>query len=681
MAHIDAGKTTTTERVLFYTGVSRRMGEVNEGTAVMDWMEQEQERGITITSAATTCFWKDHRINIIDTPGHVDFTIEVERSLRVLDGVVAVFCAVGGVEPQSETVWQQADRYRIPKLAYINKMDRLGADYYAAVEMIRERLKANPVPLQIPYGAEDDFKGIIDLIEMKLYVFDDTTFGFKFDKLEIPPDMVAEVERWRENMMLALCELDDRLLDDYFHQRQISIPRIKEIIRNNTIDHKIVPVLCGSSFKNKGVQNLIDAVIDYLPSPLDIPPVVGKDAQTLETVTCTPDDSEPLAAFIFKTMNDPYVGYLSFFRVYSGTLRKGDTVINTNQGVLERTNRLLKIHANHREDIQQVFSGDIAALVGFKATRTGDTICSPNRKVIFGNINIPEPVIAVAIEPKSKSDQDKLTESLHKLCADDPSLKLRKDAETGQTLICGMGELHLEIIIDRLKREFKVQANTGVPQVAYKETITTLAKGEGKFVRQSGGKGQYGHVILQISPLPRGSGIKVTNQVRGGAIPSEFIPAIEKGAMGALETGLLGGYQVIDLQVDILDGTYHEVDSSEQAFGIAASMAIQDALRKAESVILEPIMHVEVISPQEFMGDIINDLVSRRGRIQSMENRGSAAVINALVPMASMFNYANALRSRSQGRAVFHSQFHSYKRTTQAVMEELMELSNITKTK
>ncbi len=677
MAHIDAGKTTTTERILYYTGVSHRIGEVHEGTAVMDWMEQEQERGITITSASTTCFWKDYRINIIDTPGHVDFTIEVERSLRVLDGVVAVFCAVGGVEPQSETVWRQAERYGVPRLAFINKMDRVGADFWRVVNEIKDKLNANPVPLQVPYGKEDTFKGVIDVIERKLVVWDDDTLGARFRFEEIPAEYEEEVERAREEMIEALSDVDESIMEKYIEGDTVSLEDIKAAVRQGTIECKIIPVLCGAAFKNKGVQPLLDAVIDYFPSPIDIPPVKGVNPLTGEEEVRHSSDDEPFAALAFKLMNDPYVGNLTYIRVYSGSLKAGSYIYNATRKKKERIGRLLKMHANKREEIKEVYAGDIAACVGLKSTFTGDTLCDESSPIILETIKAPDPVISVSIEPKTKADQEKLGMSLSRLAMEDPSFKVSIDEETGQTLISGMGELHLEIIVDRLIREFKVQANVGRPQVAYKETITRKAKAEGRFVKQTGGRGQYGHVWIEVEPAEKGSGIVFESKIVGGVVPKEYIPAVEKGIREAADMGVVGGYPVIDVKVTLFDGSYHEVDSSEMAFKIAASMAFKDACQKAGAVILEPIMKVEVVTPEEFMGDVIGDLNSRRGKIQTIEAREKTQIVEALVPLAEMFGYATDLRSITQGRATYTMQFSHYEPTPNSVSDEILKVKGL----
>ncbi|MBI5188802.1 MAG: elongation factor G [Nitrospirae bacterium] len=672
MAHIDAGKTTTTERILYYTGVTYKIGEVHEGTAVMDWMVQEQERGITITSAATTCFWKDHRINIIDTPGHVDFTIEVERSLRVLDGAVAVFDSVSGVEPQSETVWRQANKYGVPRIAFMNKMDRIGADFFMSVNSMIERLGDNPVPIQIPIGAEDEFRGPIDLVRMKAVYFDDETLGAKYTEGDIPDQLMPQTREYREKMFEALADVDENIMEKFLSGEEISMEEIKAAIRKGTIAMKLTPVLCGSAFKNKGVQLLLDAIIDYLPSPLDIPPVSGKNPLNGYEVIRMASDTEPFSALAFKVMTDPFVGQLTFIRVYSGVLSAGSYVYNSTKDTKERIGRLLKMHANKREEIKEVSAGDIAAAVGLKNTLTGDTLCDENSPVILESMEFPEPVISVAIEPKTKADQEKLSQSLSKLAQEDPSFKVSFNEETGQTIISGMGELHLEIIVDRLLREFKVGANVGKPQVAYKETIRTVSRAEGKFVRQSGGRGQYGHVYIEIEPLGAGKGFEFVNKIVGGIIPREYIPAVEKGVKEATETGFLAGYPVVDVKATLYDGSYHEVDSSEMAFKIAGSIAFKEAAKKARPVLLEPIMGVEVVTPEEYMGDVIGDLNSRRGKIQNMEKRGNVQVIRAQVPLSEMFGYATDLRSETQGRATYTMQFSHYEEVSKGISDGII---------
>ena len=672
MAHIDAGKTTTTERILYYTGVSHKIGEVHEGTATMDWMEQEQERGITITSAATTCSWRDHNINIIDTPGHVDFTIEVERSLRVLDGAVAVFCSVGGVEPQSETVWRQADKYGVPRIAFINKMDRVGADFFRGVHMIKDRLKANPVPIQLPVGKEETFKGVIDLVRMKAIIWNDESLGATYNEEEIPADLLEEAKEYREKMIEEISSHDDALMEKYLGGEALSEDEIMDAIRACTIDIKIIPVICGSSFKNKGVQNLLDAVVDYMPSPLDIPAIKGVDVESGAEVERIASDSEPFSSLGFKIMTDPFVGQLTFFRVYSGVATAGSYIYNSTKGKKERLGRILKMHANKREEIKEVFAGDIAAAVGLKYTTTGDTLCDEDHQVILESIEFPEPVISIAIEPKTKAEQDKLGFGLQKLASEDPSFRVKTDEETGQTIISGMGELHLEIIVDRLKREFKVDANVGKPQVAYRETITKKVKVEGKFVRQSGGRGQYGHVWLEIEPQEAGKGFEFVDAIKGGVVPREYIPAVGKGVLEATDNGVLAGFPVVDVKITLIDGSYHEVDSSEMAFKIAGSMGFKEGCAKAAPIILEPIMSVEVVVPEEYMGDVIGDLNSKRGRIMGMESRAGAQVVTAMVPLASMFGYSTDLRSATQGRATYTMTFDHYEPVPKSVAEEIV---------
>jgi elongation factor G len=672
MAHIDAGKTTTTERILYYTGVSHKMGEVHDGTATMDWMEQEQERGITITSAATTCFWRNHRVNIIDTPGHVDFTIEVERSLRVLDGAVAVFCAVGGVEPQSETVWRQADKYRVPRIAMVNKMDRTGADFHRVVRMMKERLAANPVPIQLPLGKEDGFRGIVDLVRMKALVWEEDTLGAKFHEEPVPADMSEAVSGAREKLLESVADVNDKLLEKYLLGEEIEVAELVEAIRLATIGIRITPVVCGTAFRNKGVQPLLDAVVDYLPSPVDIPPVIGLNPRDNSEAVRKASDDDPFSALAFKIMNDPFVGHLTFIRVYSGTLDSGDHVYNPTRQKKERIGRLLKMHANKREEIKSIYAGEIAAVVGLKTAYTGDTLCDQEHEIVLESIQAPEPVIAIAIEPKTKADQEKLGFSLQKLMMEDPSFHVRNDEETGQTLISGMGELHLEIIVDRLLREFKVEANVGRPQVAYRETVTRSAKQEGRYIRQTGGRGQFGHVWITVEPGEKGKGFEFVNKIVGGSIPREFIPAVEKGIVEASEGGVIAGYPVVDVKVTLFDGSFHEVDSSEMAFKIAGSMAFKAACRNAGAILLEPVMAVEVVCPEDFMGDVIGDLSSRRGRIQKIEARGNTQVIAAHVPLAHMFGYATDLRSKTQGRATYTMQFDHYEAAPQSVSEEVI---------
>jgi len=673
MAHIDAGKTTATERILYYTGRTYKIGEVHDGAAVMDWMAQEQERGITITSAATTCEWRDHRINIIDTPGHVDFTMEVERSLRVLDGAIALFCSVGGVEPQSETVWRQADKYHVPRIAFVNKMDRVGADFMQAVQMMIDRLHAHPLVIQLPLGREDEFKGVVDLVRMVAYVFADD-MGVEWEETPIPENMLARAHAERVHMIEMLAERDDHLMMDYLEGEEITEDRLKAAIRRATLDMALIPVLCGSAFKNKGVQMLLDAVVDYLPSPFDVPAVHGVNkVNGREEIRQADDDDEPFSALAFKIMSDPFVGKLTYFRVYSGTLRSGSYVYNSSKDKTERVGRILLMHANHREDITQVFSGDIAAAVGLKGTTTGDTLCDQSDPIILESIEFPEPVIWVAIEPKTKVDQDRLSESLMKLSDEDPTFRVRTDEETGQTIIAGMGELHLEIIVDRLLREFKVDANVGRPQVAYREGIKrAVPKVEGRFIRQTGGRGQYGHVVIKMEPNEYGAGFTFENKIVGGAVPKEYIPAVEAGMRDAMETGVLAGFPMEDIKVQLIDGSFHEVDSSEMAFKIAASMAFREAARKAHPVLLEPVEDVEVVVPEEHMGDVMGDLSSRRGHIVGMEPRAGAQVIRATVPLAQMFGYATDLRSMTQGRATYSMQFSHYSEVPSAIAEEII---------
>jgi len=671
MAHIDAGKTTTTERILYYTGKTHKMGEVHEGAAVMDWMAQEQERGITITSAATTCHWRDTRINIIDTPGHVDFTVEVERSLRVLDGAIALFCSVGGVEPQSETVWRQADKYRIPRIAYINKMDRIGADFFRGVEMMVDRLGARPVPLQLPIGREAEFKGVIDLIEMRALVWLDE-LGTSWEEQETPEELRETADDYRQRLIEAVADHDEEIMDAYLEGEEIAPDRLRGAVRAATLDIAITPVLCGSSFKNKGVQPLLDAVVDYLPSPLDVPPVTGLVPGDGEVVRDTADD-EPFAALAFKVAVDPYVGKLTYFRVYSGVLKAGSYVLNVNKQRRERVSRILQMHANHREDCSEIYAGELAAAVGLKFTGTGDTLSTVDKPIVLESMVFPEPVIAVAIEPKTKADEEKLSASLQKLAEEDPTFRVHSDEETGQTIIEGMGELHLEIIVDRLLREFKVDANVGRPQVAYRETVTRpVQKVEGRFVRQTGGRGQYGHVVIDLEPNEPGEGYVFENKIVGGTIPRDFIPAVDQGAQEAMSTGILAGYPMVDVKLRLIDGSYHEVDSSELAFKIAGSLALKNAAQKAKPVLLEPMMAVEVVTPQEFMGDVIGDLNSRRGHIEGMEPRGKGQVIGATVPLSTMFGYATDLRSMTQGRATFTMQFKHYAEVPASIADEIV---------
>ena len=672
MAHIDAGKTTTTERILYYTGMTHKMGEVHEGAATMDWMEQERERGITITAAATTCFWKDHRINIIDTPGHVDFTIEVERSLRVLDGAVAVFDSVQGVEPQSETVWRQADKYQVPRIAFMNKMDRVGADFYFSVQTIIDRLGANPVPIQIPIGRESEYRGSIDLITMKAYVYDDETLGAKYKVEDIPADLVDKAKEYREKMLEAVAEFDDQVMEKYLNGQSLTEDEIRRVVRAGTIKMKVIPVLCGSAFKNKGVQQLLDGVVDFLPSPLDIPAVKGLDPNTGKEIERKPSDSEPFSALAFKIMSDPFAGQLTYFRVYSGTLKTGTPVLNVTKGTKDRIGRLLKMHANKREEIDAAHAGDIVAAVGLKGATTGDTLADEKQPVLLEVMKFPEPVIAMAIEPKTKPDQEKMGFALQKLAQEDPSFRVRTDEETAQTIIAGMGELHLEIIVDRLLREFKVEANVGKPEVAFRETIRRKAEAESKYIKQTGGRGQYGHVVLTVEPSESGKGLEFVNKVVGGAIPKEYIPAIEKGVKERMENGVIAGYPLRDIKVTVIDGSYHEVDSNEMAFKIAASMGFSDACKKADAVLLEPIMKVEVLVPQEFMGDVIGNLNGRRGKVQGMKVRAGAQAIEASVPLMEMFGYATDLRSRTQGRATYSMEFDRYEQVPKQISEAII---------
>jgi len=671
MAHIDAGKTTTTERILFYTGRVHKMGEVHEGAATMDWMEQEQERGITITSAATTCFWKDYRINIIDTPGHVDFTMEVERSLRVLDGVIAIFCAKGGVEPQSETVWRQADRYRVPRVAFVNKMDTVGADFGRVVKMIREKLGANPVAIQLPIGAEDSFEGIVDLIEQKAIFYEDE-LGTRGKETAIPDSMLDEVGAARERMIEAIAELDDELTMKYLEGREITPSELRRVLRQGTLNLELVPVLCGAAYRNKGVQLLLDAVIYYLPAPTEVPAITGETPDGGEAVRKA-DDDEPFSALAFKIVSDSYVGKLTFIRVYSGQLQAGAYVYNANRDQRERVGRLLQLHANHREDLSAVYAGDIAAVVGLKDTTTGDTLCSQDEPIILESIDFPEPVISVAIEPKTQADQDRMSVSLRKLAEEDPTFRVHTDPETGQTIISGMGELHLEIIVDRLLREFKVQANVGRPQVAYKETIRREVEAEGRYVRQTGGRGQYGHVRVRFEPLEPGEGFEFESTIVGGAIPKEFIKPVEEGIKEALEGGNLAGYPLIDIKATLFDGSYHEVDSSELAFRIAGSLAVRDGIPRAKPVLLEPTVKVEIVIPEEYMGEVIGDINARRGRLEGMDARANAQVINAYVPLAEMFGYATDLRSLTQGRGTYTMQFSHYEEVPQSVATAIVD--------
>ena len=671
MAHIDAGKTTTTERILYYTGVNYKLGEVHEGTATMDWMVQEQERGITITSAATTCFWRDHRINIIDTPGHVDFTVEVERSLRVLDGSVTVLCAKGGVEPQSETVWRQADHYKVPRMIYVNKMDIMGADFFRVLDMVHDRLKANAVPIQLPIGAEDTFRGIIDLVEMNADIYYDD-MGKDMRVEEIPADMLEMAQEYREKLLDCVADIDDDIMMMVLEGEDVPDDQNRAAIRRGTIHNQMVPVVCGTSYRNKGVQKLLDAIVDYMPAPTDVPAIRGINPKTEEEEERPSDDSAPFSALAFKIMTDPYVGRLSFFRVYSGTVKTGSSVLNSTKGKKERLGRILQMHANHREDIEQVYSGDIVAAVGLKNTTTGDTLCAEHAPIILESMEFPEPVIRVAIEPKTKAGQEKMSVALIKLAEEDPTFKTYTDEETGQTIIAGMGELHLQIIVDRLLREFKVEANVGAPQVAYKETIRKKVTQDTKYARQSGGKGQYGHVKITIEPNESGKGYEFTNSIVGGSIPKEYIPAVDAGIQGAMQAGVLAGYPVVDVKVDLFDGSYHEVDSSEMAFKIAGSMAFKEAMRKADPVLQEPIMKVSVIVPDDYMGDVIGDLNSRRGQVQGMEPRNGATQIDAFVPLSAMFGYATDLRSRTQGRGQYTMEPSHYEEIPKSLAEKII---------
>ena len=671
MAHIDAGKTTTTERILYYTGVNHKLGETHEGTATMDWMVQEQERGITITSAATTCFWRDHRINIIDTPGHVDFTVEVERSLRVLDGSVTVLCAKGGVEPQSETVWRQADHYKVPRMIYVNKMDIMRADFFRVLDMVHDRLKANAVPIQLPIGAEDTFRGIIDLVEMNADIYYDD-MGKDMRVEEIPADMLEMAQEYREKLLDCVADIDDDIMMMVLEGEDVPADQIRAAIRRGTIHNQMVPVVCGTSYRNKGVQKLLDAIVDYMPAPTDVPAIRGINPKTEEEEERPSDDKAPFSALAFKIMTDPYVGRLSFFRVYSGTVKTGSSVLNSTKGKKERLGRILQMHANHREDIEQVYSGDIVAAVGLKNTTTGDTLCAEHAPIILESMEFPEPVIRVAIEPKTKAGQEKMSVALIKLAEEDPTFKTYTDEETGQTIIAGMGELHLQIIVDRLLREFKVEANVGAPQVAYKETIRKKVTQDTKYARQSGGKGQYGHVKITIEPNESGKGYEFTNSIVGGSIPKEYIPAVDAGIQGAMQAGVLAGYPVVDVKVDLFDGSYHEVDSSEMAFKIAGSMAFKEAMRKADPVLQEPIMKVSVIVPDDYMGDVIGDLNSRRGQVQGMEPRNGATQIDAFVPLSAMFGYATDLRSRTQGRGQYTMEPSHYEEIPKSLAEKII---------
>jgi elongation factor G len=672
MAHIDAGKTTTTERILYYTGKTYKIGEVHEGAAVMDWMVQEQERGITITSAATTCRWKDTWINIIDTPGHVDFTVEVERSLRVLDGAVAVFDAVAGVEPQTETVWRQANKYRVPRICFINKMDRIGADFYRAVDMIKDRLDAKPAVLQIPIGAEGNFRGMVDLLGMKALIWEEG-MGENWEVADIPSELVDDAEHWRHELVDVVSHYDDTVMEKYVEDQEITADDLRAAVRAATLANDIVPVLCGTAFKNKGVQPLLDAVIDFLPSPLDLPPIAGMDVKGIEELERPADDNAPFSALAFKIMSDPYVGKLTYFRVYSGTLKQGSSVFNSTKDRKERVGRILQMHANHREDKDAVFAGDIVATVGLKHTTTGDTLCDANAPIVLEALEFPEPVIHVAVEPKTKADQDKLGKALNALSEEDPTFQVHTDDETGQTIIAGMGELHLEVLVDRMLREFSVDANVGKPQVAYRETITqTVHKIEERYIRQTGGRGQYGHVVLDLEPTGPGGGYEFVDKIRGGDIPKEYIPAVDAGIQEALQGGVLAGYPTVDVRATLIDGSYHDVDSSEMAFRIAGSMAVKKAAKQAHPTLLEPMMAVEVVTPEDYMGDVIGDLSSRRGKVEGMEQRGASQVIRAQVPLAEMFGYATDLRSRTQGRATYTMQFHSYQQVPESISREIV---------
>ncbi len=673
-AHIDAGKTTTTERILYYTGISHKIGEVHEGAATMDWMEQEKERGITITSAATTCFWKDHQINIIDTPGHVDFTIEVERSMRVLDGAIAVFCAVGGVQPQSETVWRQANKYRVPRIAFVNKMDRIGADFYNVEKQIKERLKANPVPIQIPIGAEENFKGVVDLVQMKALVWEDeAALGSKYEVVDIPAEYQKKAEEYREKLIEAIAETDEELMEKYFAGEELSVDEIKKAIKKATIDIEIVPMLCGTAFKNKGVQPLLDAVIDYLPAPDEVDWIKGIDPKTGEEISVNPGDDEPFAGLAFKIMTDPFVGKLTFTRFYSGIIKSGSYVLNSTKNKKERVGRLLRMHANKREEVDEFYSGEIGAIVGLKNTLTGDTLCDEKRPIILERMEFPEPVISVAVEPKTKADQEKMAIALQKLAEEDPSFRVATDEESGQTIISGMGELHLEILVDRLKREFKVECNTGKPQVAYRETFKNQVEQEYKYAKQTGGRGQYGHVFIRMIPQEPGKGYEFVDLIKGGVIPREYIPAVDKGIQEAAQAGILAGFPVVDFKVELYDGSYHEVDSSEMAFKLAGSMAFKEGMKKANPVILEPIMKVEIEVPEEYMGDVIGDINRRRGQVNSMEDVHGVKQINAFVPLAEMFGYSTDLRSMTQGRGTYSMVFDHYEEVPNNIAQEIIK--------
>ncbi len=673
-AHIDAGKTTTTERILYYTGVSHKIGEVHEGAATMDWMEQEKERGITITSAATTCFWKDHQINIIDTPGHVDFTIEVERSMRVLDGAIAVFCAVGGVQPQSETVWRQANKYHVPRIAFVNKMDRIGADFYNVEKQIKERLKANPVPIQIPIGAEDNFKGVVDLVRMKALVWEDeAALGSKYEIVDIPAELQEKAEEYREKLIEAVAETDEELMEKYFSGEELTEEEIKQAIKKATLNIEIVPMLCGTAFKNKGVQPLLDAVIDYLPAPTEVTWIKGIDPKTGEEISVNPGDDQPFSGLAFKIMTDPFVGKLTFTRFYSGIIKAGSYVLNSTKNKKERVGRLLRMHANKREEVQEFYSGEIGAIVGLKHTLTGDTLCDESRPIILEKMEFPEPVISVAVEPKTKADQEKMAIALQKLAEEDPSFRVTTDEESGQTIISGMGELHLEILVDRLKREFKVECNTGKPQVAYRETFKNQVEQEYKYAKQSGGRGQYGHVFLRLIPQEPGKGYEFVDLIKGGVIPREYIPAVDKGIQEAAQAGVLAGFPVVDFKAELYDGSYHEVDSSEMAFKLAGSMAFKEGMKKANPVILEPVMKVEIEVPEEYMGDVIGDINRRRGQVNSMEDQHGVKKITAFVPLAEMFGYSTDLRSMTQGRGTYSMVFDHYEEVPNNIAEEIIK--------
>ncbi len=673
-AHIDAGKTTTTERILYYTGVSHKIGEVHEGAATMDWMEQEKERGITITSAATTCFWKDHQINIIDTPGHVDFTIEVERSMRVLDGAIAVFCAVGGVQPQSETVWRQANKYHVPRIAFVNKMDRIGADFYNVEKQIKERLKANPVPIQIPIGAEDNFKGVVDLVKMKALVWEDeAALGSKYEIEDIPAELQEKAEEYREKLIEAIAETDEELMEKYFAGEELTEEEIKRAIKKATLNLEIVPMLCGTAFKNKGVQPLLDAVIDYLPAPTEVTWIKGIDPKTGEEISVNPSDDEPFSGLAFKIMTDPFVGKLTFTRFYSGIIKSGSYVLNSTKNKKERVGRLLRMHANKREEVPEFYSGEIGAIVGLKYTLTGDTLCDEKRPIILERMEFPDPVISVAVEPKTKADQEKMALALQKLAEEDPSFRVTTDEESGQTIISGMGELHLEIIVDRLKREFKVECNTGKPQVAYRETFKNQVEQEYKYAKQSGGRGQYGHVFIRLIPQEPGKGYEFVDLIKGGVIPKEYIPAVDKGIQEAAQGGVLAGFPVVDFKVELFDGSYHEVDSSEMAFKLAGSMAFKEGMKKANPVILEPIMKVEIEVPEEYMGDVIGDINRRRGQVNSMEDSHGIKKITAFVPLSEMFGYSTDLRSMTQGRGTYSMVFDHYEEVPNNIAEEIIK--------